>query len=28
MAMPENYDGYDSMVWRMTYLDEDIYGIW
>lgn len=27
MAMPENYDGYDSMVWRMTYLDEDIYGI-
>lgn len=27
MAMPEDYDGYDSMVWRMTYLDEDIYGI-
>lgn len=27
MAMPENYDGYESMVWRITYLDEDIYGI-
>ena len=27
VAMPENYDGYDSMVCRVTYLDEDIYGI-
>lgn len=27
VAMPENYDSYESMVWRVTYLDEDIYGI-
>lgn len=27
MAMPEDYDDYDAMVWRVTYLDEDIYGI-
>jgi hypothetical protein len=27
MAMPEDYDNYDAMVWRVTYLDEDIYGI-
>lgn len=27
VAMPENQDGYDSMVCRITYLDEDIYGI-
>ena len=27
VAMPENTDGYDSMVCRVTYLDEDIYGI-
>lgn len=27
VAMPENYDGYESVVWRMMYLDDDIYGI-
>ena len=27
VAMPENMDGYDSMVCRITYLDNDIYGI-
>ena len=27
VAMPENYDSYEAMVWRVTYLDEDIYGI-
>lgn len=27
VAMPENVDGYDSMVCRITYLDDDIYGI-
>ena len=27
VAMPENMDGYDSMVCRITYLDDDIYGI-
>ena len=27
MAMPDNYDNYDSMVWRMMYLEDDIYGI-
>ena len=27
VAMPENIDGYDSMVCRITYLDDDIYGI-
>lgn len=27
VAMPENYEGYDSMVCRVTYLDDDIYGI-
>lgn len=27
VAMPENVDGYDSMVCRVTYLDDDIYGI-
>ena len=27
VAMPENTDGYDSMVCRVTYLDDDIYGI-
>lgn len=27
VAMPEDYDGYDSMVCRVTYLDNDIYGI-
>ena len=27
VAMPEDYDGYDSVVWRMMYLDDDIYGI-
>ena len=27
VAMPENLEGYDSMICRVTYLDEDIYGI-
>ena len=27
VAMPENYDSYEAMVWRVTYLDEDVYGI-
>ena len=27
VAMPEDTDGYDSMVCRVTYLDDDIYGI-
>ena len=27
MAMPENTDGYDDLVYKITYLDEDIYGI-
>ena len=27
VAMPEDVDGYDSMVCRVTYLDDDIYGI-
>lgn len=27
MAMPENMDGYDELVYKITYLDEDIYGI-
>lgn len=27
VAMPEDMDGYDSMVCRVTYLDDDIYGI-
>lgn len=27
VAMPENYDNYEAMVWRVTYLDDDIYGI-
>ena len=27
VAMPEHYDSYEAMVWRVTYLDEDIYGI-
>lgn len=27
VAMPENFDGYDSLVCRVTYLDDDIYGI-
>ena len=27
VAMPENKDNYDSMVCRVTYLDDDIYGI-
>ena len=27
VAMPESTDGYDSMVCRVTYLDDDIYGI-
>ena len=27
VAMPENYEGYDSMICRITYLDDDIYGI-
>lgn len=27
IAMPENYDNYDSVVWRLMYLEDDIYGI-
>ena len=27
VAMPENYEGYDSMVCRVVFLDDDIYGI-
>lgn len=27
VAMPDNYDSYDSVVWQMKYLDDDIYGI-
>lgn len=27
VAMPENYDNYNSVVWRMLYLENDIYGI-
>lgn len=27
VAMPENKDSYDSMICKITYLDEDIYGI-
>lgn len=27
VAMPENLDGYEQTVCRITYLDEDIYGI-
>lgn len=27
MAMPDDYDNYDSMVWRMMYLEDDIYSI-
>lgn len=27
VAMPENKDSYDSMVCRVTYLEDDIYGI-
>ena len=27
VAMPENTDGYDIMVCRITYLDDDMYGI-
>lgn len=27
VAMPETAEGYDSMVCRITFLDEDIYGI-
>lgn len=27
VSMPENMEGYDSMVCRVTYLDDDIYGI-
>lgn len=27
VAMPEDVDGYDSMVCRVTYLEDDIYGI-
>lgn len=27
VAMPENNDGYESMVYKLTYLDQDIYGI-
>ena len=27
VAMPENVDDYERLVYRITYLDEDIYGV-
>jgi hypothetical protein len=26
--MPESMDNYDSVVCRVSYLEDDIYGIW